>query len=115
MTVQFAVGNQVVINTPENERLHGTIATVAALAEWGYHLAAPAAFTGAFRAAFDEVVAMPSSRSNDGKDDLEERRRRAIASGCTGDICDKCGSPDMVRDGKCLTCLACGSTSGGCS
>jgi hypothetical protein len=33
----------------------------------------------------------------------------------TGDICDHCGSPNMVRAGTCMLCHDCGSTSGGCS
>ena len=32
----------------------------------------------------------------------------------TGDPCSNCGSFLMVRSGTCLTCQACGSTSGGC-
>lgn len=33
----------------------------------------------------------------------------------SGDICQSCGSPNMVRTGTCLTCQNCGDTSGGCS
>jgi hypothetical protein len=33
----------------------------------------------------------------------------------SGDICQECGSPDMVRTGTCLTCQRCGSSNGGCS
>lgn len=33
----------------------------------------------------------------------------------SGDICVDCGSSMMVRTGTCLTCQACGSSSGGCS
>jgi hypothetical protein len=33
----------------------------------------------------------------------------------TGDCCQDCGSFAMVRTGTCLTCAACGSSSGGCS
>lgn len=32
-----------------------------------------------------------------------------------GDICQDCGSPQMIRTGTCMTCLACGSSNGGCS
>lgn len=35
--------------------------------------------------------------------------------GYTGNFCTYCGSSEMVRTGVCETCLACGSTSGGCS
>ena len=37
------------------------------------------------------------------------------AGGFTGDMCDSCQQFMMVRTGTCLTCMACGSTSGGCS
>ncbi len=33
----------------------------------------------------------------------------------SGDICQTCGSPNMVRTGTCLTCQNCGDTSAGCS
>ena len=39
----------------------------------------------------------------------------ARASGYTGDVCQTCGEFRMKRSGTCLTCEACGSTSGGCS
>jgi hypothetical protein len=42
-------------------------------------------------------------------------RERAKARGFSGDACSKCGSLNMVRDGKCLTCKDCGSTDGGCA
>ena len=112
------VQSAVVIQTPENARLHGTEATVAA---WlydssgtviGYHLYAPAAATGAFRALFEEVYSLTarSDKVDDGK-----KRQQAIASGFTGNACDRCGSLNMVRDGKCERCDDCGSTAGGCA
>ncbi len=36
----------------------------------------------------------------------------AKLQGYTGDICDACGSLTMVRNGTCLKCITCGSTSG---
>lgn len=33
----------------------------------------------------------------------------------SGDFCDNCGGANIVRTGTCLTCVDCGSTSGGCS
>ncbi len=36
----------------------------------------------------------------------------AKLKGYTGDICDSCGSMTMVRNGTCLKCITCGSTSG---
>jgi len=45
--------------------------------------------------------------------DAEARaRREAKDLGFTGDICDDCGSSQMVRNGTCLKCNACGSTTG---
>jgi hypothetical protein len=32
----------------------------------------------------------------------------------SGDFCQDCHSPRMIRAGTCLLCLDCGSTSGGC-
>ena len=43
------------------------------------------------------------------------QREIATASGYTGDCCQTCGGFAMRRTGTCLTCEACGSTSGGCS
>ena len=33
----------------------------------------------------------------------------------SGDLCATCGGAQMIRTGTCLTCVDCGSTSGGCS
>ena len=45
--------------------------------------------------------------------DAEARARQAAREmGFTGDICDDCGSSQMVRNGTCLKCDACGSTTG---
>tara|TARA_B100000902_G_scaffold387124_1_gene430751 strand:+ start:1 stop:1719 length:1719 start_codon:yes stop_codon:yes gene_type:complete len=38
--------------------------------------------------------------------------RLAREAGFTGDICDECGSSKMVRNGTCLKCNDCGSTTG---
>ena len=45
--------------------------------------------------------------------DAEARARQAARElGFTGDICDDCGSSQMVRNGTCLKCNDCGSTTG---
>ena len=45
--------------------------------------------------------------------DAEARARQAARErGFTGDICGDCGSSQMVRNGTCLKCNACGSTTG---
>ncbi|NUM62301.1 MAG: hypothetical protein HUU44_09165 [Ignavibacteriaceae bacterium] len=38
--------------------------------------------------------------------------KMAIERGYTGDICTECQSMTMVRNGTCLKCMTCGSTSG---
>ncbi|NMG38530.1 vitamin B12-dependent ribonucleotide reductase [Chelativorans sp. ZYF759] len=41
-----------------------------------------------------------------------ERRAKAIMQGYTGDMCSECSNFTMVRNGTCLKCDTCGSTSG---
>lgn len=41
-----------------------------------------------------------------------KERETARALGYTGDSCQDCGSMKMVRNGTCLKCDECGSTSG---
>ena len=41
-----------------------------------------------------------------------ERRSIAMMKGYTGDSCTECGNYSMVRNGTCLKCDTCGSTSG---
>lgn len=45
-------------------------------------------------------------------DDTLTRREMGIAQGFTGDICVTCGQPTMKRNGPCLVCETCGSTTG---
>ena len=42
----------------------------------------------------------------------KSRIKEARMKGYTGDICQECGQATMVRNGTCLKCVACGSTSG---
>ena len=46
------------------------------------------------------------------KGDEALARQAARERGFTGDICDDCGSSQMVRNGTCLKCNDCGSTTG---
>jgi len=39
-------------------------------------------------------------------------KEEARIKGYTGDSCVECGSFQMVRNGSCLKCLSCGSTTG---
>ncbi|HLG32733.1 MAG TPA: vitamin B12-dependent ribonucleotide reductase [Ignavibacteriaceae bacterium] len=43
---------------------------------------------------------------------LQTKVKQAIERGYTGDICSECQSMTMVRNGTCLKCMTCGSTSG---
>ncbi|MBK6680786.1 MAG: vitamin B12-dependent ribonucleotide reductase [Ignavibacteriales bacterium] len=43
---------------------------------------------------------------------IKQQVQRAIEKGYTGDICTECNSMTMVRNGTCLKCMTCGSTSG---
>ncbi len=53
------------------------------------------------------------SRKNDGYGtSMQQKVKNAIDQGYTGDICPECQSMSMVRNGTCLKCLTCGSTTG---
>lgn len=43
---------------------------------------------------------------------MKQKVRSAIEKGYTGDVCTDCQSMTMVRNGTCLKCMTCGSTSG---
>ena len=86
------VGDNVRLNTPENDRLHGTRATIMAMTEWGAHCAAPGAASGMFRATWAEMEALTDY---------------------IGECCDCCGGANLRWAGKCKVCEDCG-TSGGC-
>ncbi|MEL0010823.1 MAG: vitamin B12-dependent ribonucleotide reductase, partial [Bacteroidota bacterium] len=68
-----------------------------------------------------EVVSTPSTTQSDGSsmaanttasNDYESDYEKAKQLGYTGDACVECGSMTMVRNGTCLKCITCGSTSG---
>lgn len=46
------------------------------------------------------------------KNSIYEKVKNAIDQGYTGDICPECQSMSMVRNGTCLKCMTCGSTTG---
>ncbi len=52
-----------------------------------------------------------STRNRSGQH-RSEQMNRAREMGFTGDICPDCGSMTMVRNGTCLKCTTCGSTTG---
>jgi ribonucleoside-diphosphate reductase alpha chain len=45
-------------------------------------------------------------------DDRFDRMREARAKGYEGDACGECGNFTLVRNGTCMKCVTCGSTSG---
>lgn len=92
--------SKVRLYTPDNQRLDGATATVIKLEEWGAHVATKAAATGGYRASWDEMLPLAGLNGT---------------QNYSGDACNDCGSMRMVRTGTCLTCMDCGSTSGGCS
>lgn len=100
----FSVGDSVILITPENSRLDGQPGLITHVTDWGAFVNVSAAATGEFRALFNEMVHTNRNPSNS--------RSTAKLGGYTGDICSICGSIRMRRNGTCLLCEECGSTSG---
>lgn len=92
-------GTPVILHAPENPRLHGAKAIVHTVTEWGAIVRTAAAATGEFRALREEMM-------------IPETNGHVVEQGYTGDVCDQCGSAKMRRNGSCLLCMDCGSTSG---
>lgn len=57
-------------------------------------------------------LAPPPPKVGPASDAMLTQRETAVAQGFTGDACTICGAFSMQRAGKCLTCTACGSTTG---
>ncbi|NBW70627.1 MAG: vitamin B12-dependent ribonucleotide reductase [Bacteroidetes bacterium] len=57
-----------------------------------------------------EATSMAASSTS--SSDYESDYEKAKQLGYTGDACVECGSMTMVRNGTCLKCITCGSTSG---
>ena len=64
------------------------------------------------------VLAFVTAGSTSAQDDLDQRKqlqhqlRDAKLKGYEGDMCRECGQFTMIRNGTCLKCETCGSTSG---
>ncbi|MDP4173643.1 MAG: vitamin B12-dependent ribonucleotide reductase [Bacteroidota bacterium] len=56
----------------------------------------------------DAKAKIPVAKPNGMTTKIKEAREK----GYTGDVCVECGSITMVRNGTCLKCMTCGSTSG---
>ncbi|MCZ4270758.1 hypothetical protein [Maritalea porphyrae] len=54
-------------------------------------------------------LADPVAKDADG---AKQQRAQAQMQGYTGDACSECGNMTMVRNGTCLKCQTCGSTTG---
>jgi hypothetical protein len=106
---QFLVGERVVLDC-DNPFLDGRPAVVLALTDYGA-VVSTGVGSGQWRALLSELAPCRESVTA-ARDRPDERAREA---GYSGDACGSCGSFEMIRDGKCLTCRSCGSTSGGCS
>jgi len=61
-------------------------------------------------AAVSTAPATPAQRGS--AQPIAERVREAVAKGYSGDACGTCGQFALVRNGTCLKCDSCGSTSG---
>lgn len=105
-------GDAVRILAPGNARLDGTAAVVESVAEWGYHLAAPAAATGHYRALPDEVEPLQRPHAQPGMRPLRRAVLDAREQGFTGETCGHCQGLRVVRNGNCTVCRDCGQTSG---
>jgi ribonucleoside-diphosphate reductase alpha chain len=59
------------------------------------------------------VAAKPSASAGPAKGQIvAAKAREAIAKGYSGDACTQCGQFTLVRNGTCLKCDSCGTTSG---
>lgn len=54
-------------------------------------------------------LAGPTRKDADG---AAQQRAQAQMQGYTGDVCPECANMTMVRNGTCLKCQTCGSTTG---
>jgi ribonucleotide reductase alpha subunit len=62
--------------------------------------------------AVSSAAAIPMVRGSVTEQPIAERVREALAKGYSGDACGTCGQFALVRNGTCLKCDSCGSTSG---
>lgn len=111
---RFAVGDSVVLSTPDNPTADGNQCVVEFVTDWGYHLTTEFGSRN-FRALWEEV---------DGAEPTNPAVRRepvngnaagmlaAKASGYTGDTCSNCQGIRMTRNGGCQKCEDCGTTTG---
>lgn len=104
---QIRVGAMVQLVTPDNQRLNGKFATVKQPTHYGALLFCPDAYSGEFRASWEEMIYVDSPYNTSTADNTESK-----AQGYTGDVCPKCSSLKMVRNQSCLLCMDCFETTG---
>jgi len=78
-------------------------------------LPAPVADTSPAQGLFDQPIegrATARDVANVTGSKMAERRAEALMKGYTGESCSECNNFTMVRNGTCLKCDTCGSTSG---
>ncbi|PWC53083.1 vitamin B12-dependent ribonucleotide reductase [Azospirillum sp. TSO22-1] len=85
-------------------------ATVATAAATGTTGAAPVSTAAAVAAS--ATVAVGTAYGGSYSDNRYDRVREAKARGYEGDPCGECGNMTLVRNGTCLKCDTCGSTTG---
>lgn len=93
-------GSKIHLVVPENPRLHNAQAVVKKLTDWGAYVNCPAAATGEYRALYSEM--------EEGGKNGHSRTMPCY----TGDVCSNCGTLRMRRNGTCLVCDDCGTTTG---
>jgi hypothetical protein len=98
-------GDAVQLVNTDIPRLEGRRGEVVEVTEWGAHVQCAAAATGRFRAHHSEMAPYDPPPHPKPKPSVRE-------AGYTGDYCDTCGGSRMKRNGACLLCDDCGSTSG---
>ena len=59
-----------------------------------------------------ETVSATTAKATKADSSYETDYEKAKQLGYTGDACPECGSMTMVRNGTCMKCITCGSTSG---
>jgi hypothetical protein len=99
-------GDVVRLNTPDNLRLHMAQGVVKTITPWGAFVNTPAAATGEYRALAAEMV--PYAQVNG----PARVQAQAKDQGYTGEMCNTCGGVRLRRNGPCLLCEDCGSTTG---
>ena len=59
-----------------------------------------------------QTVSATTAKATKADSSYETDYEKAKQLGYTGDACPECGSMTMVRNGTCMKCITCGSTSG---